>query len=152
MLAVQFRTTECTIVDTPVPVSVMVSGELLAVLVMTTLPLTGVVFVGVNVTVRGTCCPAVNTCPAVTPDATIPVPVVVMVEIVRLVFPLFVSVTLIGLLLPIFTFPNVIVLEVLFNTSVAATLDPVTGIVSGELDIVPVSTTEPFRVAAASGE
>jgi hypothetical protein len=93
VLAVQLKATECWTATTPVPESEMLIGELLAVLVIATLPDTVLPLEGVNVTVKVAVCPAPTTWLAATPEATKPAPVSVTVEIVTLVFPPLVSVT-----------------------------------------------------------
>ncbi len=100
VLAVQLSATECWTVVTPVPESVTVNGELVALLVTTTLAEAVLAVVGVNVTVSVAVCPAATTCPAVSPDTTNPEPGADTAEIVTLEFPLFVSVTFCALLLP----------------------------------------------------
>lgn len=104
VLAVQLSATECCTWATPVPVSAMLIGVLLAVLATTTLPVTVLPLVGVKVTVNVAVLPEVTTCPAVTPDAMNPAPVSVTADMVTLEFPLLVRITFCALLLPTATF------------------------------------------------
>jgi hypothetical protein len=58
VLPVHVRFTECTGAGVPVPVSASVVGEPVALLVTVNVALTAPAAVGVNVTVKGTLCPA----------------------------------------------------------------------------------------------
>lgn len=63
VLAVQVSVTECDTGWTPVPDSVMVAGELVALLVTLTDPGIGPVPEGANVTFSVAVCPAFTICP-----------------------------------------------------------------------------------------
>jgi hypothetical protein len=103
VLAVQVSVTECDATWTPVPESVTVAGELLALLVTVTLPGSDPALAGVNVTLIEATWPGVRINPVCTPLAEYPAPESVTLEIVTLEFPLFVNVTVRLLLLPILT-------------------------------------------------
>lgn len=90
----------------PVPETVTVAGELLALLTNETDPDTAPVVVGANVTFAVTLAPAATVVPALTPVTLIPAPEVFTAEIVAVALPEFVSVTEFEELLLTTTFPN----------------------------------------------
>ena len=69
VLAVQVRVTECETGCTPVPVSVIVAGELVALLVTVTLPGSDPALAGVKVTFNVAVAPAATIWPEETPLA-----------------------------------------------------------------------------------
>src|SRR5205823_4170465 len=91
VLALQFTSTECC--RTPAPETVMVAGELLALLTNETDPDTAPVADGANTTVAVTLPPAATVIPAVTPVTLIPAPETLTAEIVAVALPAFVSFT-----------------------------------------------------------
>lgn len=91
---------------TPVPESVMVSGEFVALPATFTLPVTLPVAEGLNVAVNVAVCPALNISPVGTPLAEKPAPDRVTPEIVTVEVPALVSVTVWLLLLDTFTLPK----------------------------------------------
>ena len=103
MLAVHVSVTECDTGWTPVPDSVTLAGELVALLVTFTLPGMSPVADGVNVTLSVAVWPGVTICPDETPLAVYPAPEMVTFEIVTLEFPPLVKATGRMLLLPILT-------------------------------------------------
>lgn len=88
VLAVQLRAIEC---DSPV--SVIVAGELLALLVTATLPAAAPADVGVRLTVNVADCPGIKVVFGATPLSLYPGPETATCEIVIFEFPTFVSVT-----------------------------------------------------------
>jgi len=100
VLAVQVSVTECEAGWTPVPESVIVAGELVALLVTVTLPGSEPALAGVKVTFRVAVDPAAIIWPEETPLAVYPAPEMVTLETVTLEFPPLVKVTERLLLLP----------------------------------------------------
>jgi hypothetical protein len=91
-LAFQERTTSCETVCKPLPVRDTAVGELVALLVMVTLPVTPVVVEGVNVTLSDALCPGARICPVDTPLAPNPAPAMLTLEMVTLAVPELVTV------------------------------------------------------------
>ena len=100
-LAVQVKATVCGVCCTPVPARLIV-GELLALLLTATFPVTAPAVVGANVITRVAVWLGVSVVP-LTPVALKPVPVAVTPEIITFEFPVFVSVTFTDALLPSLT-------------------------------------------------
>ena len=151
VLAVHPRATVCGVVDTPVPEVLMVDGELVASLLMETLPVTAPAVVGANCTERVADWLGVNISPTVTPLVLKPAPVTPRFEMVTLAFPLLVRATLSELLLPSLTLPK-FRLEVLrLSTLVAAMPVPLSEIASGELGALLMSEIEPVTAPLAVG-
>jgi hypothetical protein len=101
----------------PVPVKPIDTGEVVALLAKLTLaPLTAPPTVGANVTVSVADCPAANTVPFVTPAPLNPVPATETVEIVKLAFPVFVSVKGCAMELSRYTLPKLSVVELGVST------------------------------------
>jgi len=67
-------------------------GELAALLVIVTLPVTPVLLAGVNITIKGAFCPGARICPVEIPLAPKPAPEMLTFEMVMLVLPEFVTV------------------------------------------------------------
>ena len=103
VLAVQVSVTECEAGCTPVPESVIVAGELVALLVTVTLPGSEPALDGVKVTFSVAVVPAATIWPEETPLAVYPAPEMVTLETVTLEFPPLVKVTERLLLLPMLT-------------------------------------------------
>jgi hypothetical protein len=87
------KETEWLTAATPVPDSVIESGELVALLATETLPVAIPAIDGVNVAVKVAVCPGFRISPEDTPEALKPAPETVTFEIVMVEFPAFVSVT-----------------------------------------------------------
>ena len=104
VLAAQLSVTECATGWTPVPDRETVAGELVALLVTVTLPVTLAADAGVNITFNVAVCAGVKICPVETPLAVNPGPEMLIFAIVTLEFPAFENVTLNTLLLPMLTF------------------------------------------------
>ena len=119
MLATQFKVAECDTGCTPVPVRLIVAGELVALLVTVTLPGTLAVPDGVKVTFRVAVCPGVKICPVDTPPAAKPAPEIVTFDTVTLEFPAFVNVTPKVLLLPMLTLGKFKLVVLWFRSNVA---------------------------------
>jgi len=91
---------------TPVPARETLFGELLALLVIATLPFTLPVAIGANITFNSAVCPAAIVVPA-TPLPTLkPVPLTLIVETVTLEFPAFFTATSSVLVPPTISFPK----------------------------------------------
>ncbi len=96
VLPVQDKETEWLAVATPVPESVMLSGEFVALLATATVPVMFPAADGVNVAVSVAVCPGVRMRPPDTPLALKPAPETVTLDTVTLEFPALVSVTVLG--------------------------------------------------------
>jgi hypothetical protein len=118
VLGDQVRDTEWLTAATPVPDSVMESGELVALLATDTLPVALPAAAGVNVAVKVAVCPGVRISPDETPEALKPAPEIVTFEIVIVEFPAFVSVTFCVPLLDTVTLPKLTEEELEFNKRV----------------------------------
>lgn len=128
MLAVQPSTAECTRAAIPVPVSEIVAGEFVALLVTVTLPATGRIAAGANVTLRVAVAPGATICPPDTPLAVNPAPAIATFETVTLEFPELVNVTPRMLSLPKITFPKGRLVVFGVSNSVAGFTVRVTGL------------------------
>jgi len=112
-----------------VPLSEIVVGEFVALLVIVTLPVALPLPAGANVTFI-VAVPGARICPVETPLGVKPAPETLMFEMVTLEFPEFVSVTGSTLLLPVVTLPKLkldglapsSIVAVGFTVSVAAAL------------------------------
>jgi hypothetical protein len=136
---------------TPVPVREIIAGELVALLITLTLPLTLWATVGANATVSVADWLGAKTVPEMIPLALSPVPVTVTLEIVTLEFPLFVRVAPNELLLATFTFPKLRLVGLDPSKNVAATPVPLKGITSGEFGALLSSVTEPVALPEVLG-
>jgi hypothetical protein len=119
-LAIQDREAECTTAVTPVPESVTLAGEFVALLVTVTLPVTLPVAAGANVTVNVAVCPADKISPAGTPLAVKPAPDMLTFETVTLDVPALLKAMLWLPLLDTFTLPKLKLEALAFRTSVVA--------------------------------
>ena len=99
----------------PVPEREMVAGELVALLLTATLPVTLPVVPGAKVTFKVADCPGASVVPEDTPLALKPAPETETPEIETLEFPEFVSVIACELLEPVFTFPKLKLLVEAFS-------------------------------------
>jgi hypothetical protein len=151
VLASQVSATVCGVVETPVPDTLIVAGEFVALLAILTLPLTVPAPVGANSAVTVTDWFGVSTSLVFTPLELNPAPVTPTFEIVTLEFPLFVNATLCELLLPTFTLPKLNVDVLSPSKCVAATPVPVMVIASGELGALLNNVTVPFTFPAPFG-
>jgi|ERR1700746_3134564 len=100
-LAVQVKATVCGVCCTPVPARLIV-GELLALLLTATFPVTAPAVVGANVITRVAVWLGVSVVP-LTPVALKPAPVALTPEIITFEFPVLVRVTFTDALLPSLT-------------------------------------------------
>jgi hypothetical protein len=96
----------CDVTTTPVPLRATVVGELVAVLVMETLPLVLPPIIGENTTVIWALWLGARVCGTVNGAMLNPAPKTPTCEIVTLLLPLLVKVTVCELLLPTFTLPK----------------------------------------------
>jgi hypothetical protein len=136
----------------PVPETLTVVGEFVALLVTLTLaPVTAPAVVGSNVTVSVAVCPGVRIVPLVTPLALNPAPVVVSPEIVTLEFPVFVSVEVCDVDVFTVCVPKLKLVGFAVSVAVAATPVPVKLMVI--CDGVPfvVNCTDPVTAPAPVG-
>jgi hypothetical protein len=150
VLAFQFRPTVCC-VTTPVPETLIVAGEFVALLTICTEPLTAPALVGANCTVTVTDWFGFNISPAETPLAVTPAPDTFTAETVTLALPVLVKETLCELLLPVFTLPKLKLEELRLSVRVAATPVPLSAIDSGEFCALLVIVAEPLTAPAAVG-
>jgi hypothetical protein len=144
VLAFHVNPTVCVVAATPVPLSEIVAGEFVALLVIVTLPVTAPAAVGANSTVNVADWFALRISPAVTPLVVKPVPETFTAEIATLAFPVLVTDRLSELLLPVFTLPKFRFVVLRLSKWVDATPVPLSAIVSGELGELLVITTEPL--------
>ena len=126
-------------------------GEFVALLSTDTLPVTLPAAAGANAMFSETDCPGVTVVPVLTPLALNPVPETVMLAIVTVEVPLFVSVALNELLLPRFTFPKLKVVGFAPSSKVGATPVPLNGMVIGEPGALLTSEIEPVTLPADVG-
>jgi hypothetical protein len=150
VLAAHPSVTECC-AATPVPVTAMVAGEAVALLVIVTVPLAAVVPVGANVKVRVTVCPGVIVTGGVTPLVPKPVPVTATFEIVKFELPVLDRVTGCVPVEPSVTLPKLTLFELTPRTNVAATPVPVRGIAVGEVAALLTSETLPLTAVVPVG-
>jgi hypothetical protein len=150
VLAFQFNPTVCC-VATPVPVTEIVEGEFVALLVIDTEPFTAPALVGANCTVTVTDWFGFSVSPDEMPLAATPAPDTFTAEIVTLALPVFVTDTVCEPLLPVFTLPKLKLEELKLSVRVAAMPVPLSAIESGEFCALLVMVTEPFAAPAAVG-
>jgi hypothetical protein len=128
---------------TPVPLRVIVSGEVGALLTSCIDPVTLPAELGPNAALNVVLLPAAIVTGAVIPDVLNPVPVVVTDEIVTLALPLLFRVKLCELLVPVVTLPNAALVGVAANCGCVPV--PLNAIVSGEfgalltIDMLPLA-------------
>lgn len=94
------------VAETPVPLSAIVVGEFVALLVIVTLPVICAALVGAKVTSSVAVCPGAMVAPLRPLPTVMPVPVAVIPEIVTLELPVFVRLTASISLLPTASFPK----------------------------------------------
>jgi hypothetical protein len=144
--------TECADAATPSPVSAIVAGEFVALLVTFTLPLTLPAVFGANVTSTVAVCPGAIVAPLAPPLVVIPVPLFVTPESRTLLFPVFFNVTAKVCELPTISFPKLKLAGVAVSVRVAVSPVPVTVIVKvlfdALLSIETVPATYPVTVGA----
>ena len=110
----------------------MVAGELVALLMIVTLPVAAPVDVGAKLTVNLADCPDVKVVFDATPLALYPGPEAVTCEIVMLEFPVFVTVMFCELVLPGGTFPKLRLVGFKVKISAVDTPVPLSGMERGE--------------------
>ncbi len=150
MLAFQFSPTVCC-VATPVPDTLIVAGEFVALLAICTEPATAPAAVGANCTVTVTDWFGLSVSPELTPLAVKPAPLTFTADTVTLALPVFVSDTLCEALLPSFTLPKLKLDPLKLRVCVAATPVPLSAIESGEFCALLVIVAEPVIDPAAVG-
>ena len=106
LLAFQLNETECEVLLTPVPLTAMPFGELVALLTTLTVPLTLPVTLGANATFNSAVCPAATVVPVIPLPTLNPLPVTLIAEIDKLEFPVFFTATPNWLVPPTTSFPK----------------------------------------------
>ena len=136
----------------PSPLTVMVAGELLALLATFTLPLAIPAIFGANVTSNVALCPGAIIVPLTAPVVVSPVPLIVIPESVTLELPVFFNVTDNVFELPKFSFPKLKLVGVVAIVRVSATPVPLTVMVNvlfaALLAIDTLPATYPVTVGA----
>src|SRR5690242_8777003 len=135
----------------PFPESVMVAGELVALLATVTLPEALPVAVGAKVTLRVADWLGVKVVPALRPLALNAAPLVVTDEILTSEFPLFVTVAVSELLLLTLTLPKLRLVGLAPRSRVGAAPVPDSATASGELEAVLTREIEPVTEPAEVG-
>ena len=136
---VHARPTEYVVGAVAVPLRAIVNGELLALLVTTTLPVGLPALVGSKTTVKDVDWPAARASGKLIPVVEKPVPVLATPEIVTLEFPVFVSVTLLDSLVFVVTLPKLTDVGEAESWRTEATLEPDSATTAGELGELLVS-------------
>ena len=149
MLGSQFSATVCELNCPPAPVSAIVKPPALLATVIA--PAMLPVDAGVNVTFRAALCPCAKVVLAPTPVTEKPAPLAATLEIVTLVFPVFVNVTPRELLLPTRMLPKSRLLVFAVRDAVDAMPLPLAVIDSGELGALLTSAIEPDALPAELG-
>lgn len=149
LLAAQLRLTEWAAAATPAPVTRIANGELVALLVTATLPLTLPALVGANRTVTDVDWPGFSVV-LTAPLADTPVPLNERPEIVTFEFPVSVKVMVAEELLPTVTFPKFSVVALAEITREPDTPVPVTGMVI--VGKFPATEAVPLTAPAVLGE
>jgi hypothetical protein len=152
LLAIQFNATEWLVACTPIPESEIVTGELLALLVTVTLPLSAPAAIGLKLTLNIKLWFGLNVTGVLAPLSANPVPLSVIPEICTLLFPVFVTFTGNDAELPAFTLPNGKLVVLNESVRVAATPVPLSAIVTGEFDALLTTLTLPVTAPDALGE
>jgi len=136
---------------TPVPLRVMVEGELVALLTTATLPERLPVEAGANATLKVVDCPAASVTGSVIPLVLKPAPVALICEMETLEFPVLEIVTLCAALEPTVRLPKLSDAGDTESCSVAATPVPLRGIASDEVGALLISVMLPEKVPAEAG-
>lgn len=134
----------------PVPLSAIVAGEFVALLVTVTLPERLAAVAGANVTLNVMDCPAASASGTVNPATLNPVPLSLICEIVTLELPVFFSVTLCVALVPVTTLPKLSDAGLTVSCSADATPVPASATTSGELGAFLTSVTLPVKLLAVA--
>lgn len=151
-LGVHPSVTECETDCAPAPEREIFVGELLALLDMVTLSVKLPAADGANVTFSVALCPGARVSPVETPLVVNLASETFTLEMETLEFPALVSATPRVLLLPIATFPKFKLEALTFKSDVAATPDPVTATLAGELVALLMIETAPETLPIAVGE
>jgi hypothetical protein len=151
VLAFQFKPTVCCVAATPVPDTLIVAGEFVALLTIETEPLAAPAAVGAKITVTVTDWFGVKVSPDVTPLAVKLALLTFTAEIVTLELPVLVSDTLCELLLPSLMLPKLKLVPLKLNVRVAATPVPVSAMKSVPFEALLVIATEPVALPVAEG-
>ena len=125
----------------PVPLSVIVSGELGALLTIEMLPLAAPTIVGANFAVNDVPCPAMSVTGAAKPLMVKPVPETLADETTMLAVPMFVNVTAADTLAPVTRLPKLMLAGLALRFPCVPI--PVNGIVNEGFDALLVIATVP---------
>jgi hypothetical protein len=134
---------------TPVPLSVMASGEFGALLVRVTEPLTAPAVVGANIALNAADLPAAMLNGVLMPVVLNPAPPTVAAEIVTVAVPLLVRLIVCELLVPVTTFPKAALDGVAVSCGWVAM--PLRAIVNGELGALLMIEMLPVGLPAEVG-
>jgi len=151
VLAIQVSVTECC--TTPVPDSVTVAGDPVALLVIEMLPLTLPATVGLNVTDRVRFCDGDKVTGVLPPVIKKPAPVKVICEMLTLELPVLVMVTVCAAeIVPVVMLPKLRLVGLIPRVSVAAIPDPLRLTDVGEVGALLTMEMLPEAVPTTVGE
>ena len=136
---------------TPLPESVMVAGELVAVLTTVTVPLTLPDAAGANTTLKAALCPAASVTGGIRPVVLNPAPETLTWEMLTLELPMLVSLTVCVLLVPTNTLPKLKLVGLAVSWNVAATPVPLRAMAVGEFGALLTSDTLPVTLPVVLG-
>src|SRR6516164_8035438 len=151
VLATQVSATECVVAATPVPDTFREPGELLALLVTVTVPVTLPAALGAKSTLRTAVCPAARVAP-LTPLSTLkPLPLAVTCDTVRLEFPVLVRVTPSVFDCPTVSLPKFKLEADICSVRVGVPPEPLTAIDASTVPLLFLSNTEPVILPETIG-
>jgi hypothetical protein len=152
VLAVQLSATECAAGCTPVPDSVTLAGEPLALLTIETLPVTLPAADGLNCTVIVVRCEGERVTGVLAPLKVNPEPLMLICEMVTFELPVSVMVTVCEAELPLFTLPKLKLDELSESVRAEATPVPLKTTAVGEFGALLTRERVPATVPADCGE
>ncbi len=136
---------------TPAPLSEIVAGELVALLVTVTLPERLPAVAGVNDTLKEVDCPAERVSGSAGAVSMNPAPLSLIADMDTLALPVFVKVTLCFVLVPVVMLPKLSELGLAASWRIVDTPVPARATTSGELDELFTSVRLPERLLAEAG-
>lgn len=151
VLAFQLNDTVCELVCAPVPDSMIVAGDPLALLVTVTVPVALPAAVGLKTTLNVRVCVGVNVAGVPAGPTPNPVPAAVTLEIVTFAFPVLVIVTDRVADAPVLTLPKLRLFVLNDSTWVDATPEALKLITAGLLGALLTIDTLPFTEPADAG-
>jgi hypothetical protein len=151
VLAVQDRLTVCGTGVTPVPESVIVAGEPVALLVMVTVPLSLPATVGLKIALKVSFCEGVSVIGVLAPLSEYPVPATAIWEICTFALPVFVTDTVCVEFVPVLTFPKLREVALSDRVWVATTPVPVNVTTLGETAALLIMEMLPLAEPALAG-